>query len=345
MKTVLFLGAGASDFAGRPTTKKLRELTLVNILKELGDPIDGSEFNRLNFLKHIVKDTRLDDIEKVYSCADHILDAPNRYSDAVLGEMTHTSSGVGMELPNILDALRTLRRIIRKTMLDSFVVGGDKKKDIEKLYSGLFDVVGDASGSVDIITTNYDNVIETYCAHTGTLRVDGFVPSRNGDYRVWKDSWNTEDGCVRLVKLHGSVTWQRRDGEIIGMMLPGSRVETKEDVLIEPTLDVKDYNGKPFKRLFHQCDKMLSATDMLLVVIGYSFRDDAINKKIMDSINRGTQMLVVSPSAERDVRENLKPPPKHTRGARPRIETMPEEFGRDGIAVLCERIKYKLDGG
>ena len=37
MKTVLFLGAGASAFAGCPATKKLRELTLGNIHKRLGD--------------------------------------------------------------------------------------------------------------------------------------------------------------------------------------------------------------------------------------------------------------------------------------------------------------------
>lgn len=69
-------------------------------------------------------------------------------------------------------------------MLDNFAFGGDRKNDIEKLYGSLFDAVGDASGSINIITTNYDNVIETYCTHTNTLRVDGFVHSRNGDHRV-----------------------------------------------------------------------------------------------------------------------------------------------------------------
>ena len=343
MKTVLFLGAGASAFAGCPTTKKLRELTLGNIRKRLDDHIDGFESNRLKFLEHIIQNTQLDDIEKVYSCVDYILDAPKRYGDAVLSEMPHTGSGVGMNLPNVLDALRMLRRIIYETMLSNFAVDGGQK-DIEKMYGSLVDVVGGASGSVDIITTNYDNIIETYCNRTDTRLVDGLEPSRNGDHRVWKDSWNMEDdNCVRLVKLHGSVTWQRRDGEIIGMMVPGSRREG-EDVLVEPTLDTKDYGDKPFPQLFKQCDGMLAGTGML-VAIGYSFRDDAINRKIMGAISHGMQMLVVSPSAESDVQENLKPDAKYTKGIRSKIETMPEEFGRDGIAGLCERVKAILDGG
>lgn len=342
MKTVLFLGAGASAFAGCPTTKKLRELTLGNIHKRLGDPFVGSESVRLNFLEHIVKDTRLDDIEKVYSCVDHILASHNMYSRVVLDRMTYGHDGIGMNLLDMLGALRTLRSIIHETMLGNFAVGSGQK-DIEKMYGSLVDVVGGASGSVDIITTNYDNVIETYCNRTDARLVDGFVPSRNGDHRVWKDSWNMEDdNCVRLVKLHGSVTWQRRDSEIIGMMVPGSRGKG-EDVLVEPTLDTKDYGDEPLPQLSEQCDAILAGTGML-VVIGYSFRDDAINKKIMDTVRRGAQMLVVSPSAESDVRENLRPDAKYIKGIRSKIETMPEEFGRDGIAGLCEHVKTILDG-
>lgn len=206
----------------------------------------------------------------------------------------------------------------------------------------LFDAVGGAPGSVDIITTNYDNVIETYCNRTDTRLVDGFVPSRNGDHRVWKNTWNVADGCVRLVKLHGSAAWQRDGDSIIGMQRPGSR-EDDDDILIAPTLDAKDYRREPLPQLFKQCDAILSRTDAL-IVIGYSFRDDGINKRFVDTMGRGVPMLVVSPSAEEDVRLNLKPPAKFTKGIRSRIETMPEEFGRDGIAGLCERVKDILDG-
>ena len=342
MKTTLFLGAGASAFAGCPTTKKLRDLTLGNIRKKLGDPIDGAESIRLRFIEHIVQDTRLDDIEKVYSCADHILTAHNTYSGVVLDAMTYSGGGIGMNLPDMLNALRTLKRVIHETVLNSFTVDGGQKNDIEKMYGSLIDVVGSASGSVDIITTNYDNVIETYCNHTDTRWVDGFVPSRNGDHRVWKDSWDMEDGCVRLVKLHGSAAWQRDGDSIIEMQRPGLRGDD-DDVLIAPTLGAKDYRREPFPQLFKQCDDILSRTKAL-IVIGYSFRDDGINKRFVDAMGRGATMFVVSPSAEEDVRLNLKPPAKFTKGIRSKIETIPEGFGRDEIAGLCESVRDILDG-
>ncbi|MCE2509301.1 MAG: SIR2 family protein [Nitrosopumilaceae archaeon] len=207
MKTALFLGAGASHFVGCPTTKELRELTLANIRKRLGDPIDGDESDSLKFLERIIQDERLDDIEKVYSCVDRILHSSNTYSNAVLDNVTYNDGGISMKFHEILFTLETLKRIIRETMLDRFTVLRGGEMAIEKWYGGLFDVVGDASGSVDIITTNYDNIIETYCDHADMQLADGFVPSRNGDHRIWNDSWDVADGGVRLVKLHGSAAW------------------------------------------------------------------------------------------------------------------------------------------
>ena len=342
MKTVLFLGAGASAFAGCPTTTQLRDLTLDSIRKRLGDPIDGNESNRLRLLEHIVLKPQLDDIEKIYSCVDYMLEAPDRYGDAVLSDMPHTGSGITMVLSSVLDVLYTLRSILRETLLSNFAVNSDYKNDIEKIYSSLFNVVGGASGSVDIITTNYDNVIETYCYQANIRRVDGFVSPINGDHRIWKNAWNVENGSIRLVKLHGSVTWQRRDGEIIGMITPGSR-QDDEDVLVEPTLDTKDYRHEPFPQMFKQCDRVLADTDML-VAIGYSFRDDAINRKIIGAINRRMRMLVVSPSAESDVRENLRPDSRLIEGVQPKIDTIEKKFGRDEIVSICERVKAILDG-
>ena len=280
----------------------------------------------------------------MYSCIDHILDSYNEYSQVVLDKMTYHNRG-DMSLPSMIKAFGTLKRVIRETILENFTVGDDQKTDIENLYGSLFDVVGGASGRVDIITTNYDNIVETYCNHTDMRLVDGFISSRNGDHRVWKDSWNIKDNCVRLVKLHGSVAWQRDGDNIIGMKQPGSR-RNDDDILIAPTLDAKDYGNEPFPRLFKQCDTILSHTDAL-IVIGYSFRDEMINKKFIDIMGRGVPMLVVSPSAVKDVRVNLKPPAKFTKstkGIRPRIETMSVEFGRDEIAGLCEYVSHMLNG-
>lgn len=156
-------------------------LTLSNIREESSGPVDNDESTRLNFLDQIIHDQQLDDIEKVYSCIDRILDSYQEYSSAVLDNMTH---GFGMQFPDMLDAFRILKRVIRETMLECFDVKGDSVEDIKKLYGSLLEAVGDTSGSVDIITTNYDNIIETYCTRMSKTWVDGFKPSINGDHRI-----------------------------------------------------------------------------------------------------------------------------------------------------------------
>ncbi len=49
----------------------------------------------------------------------------------------------------------------------------------------------------------------------------------------------------------------------------------REDVLVEPILEAKDYDDKPFKQMFEQCDAILSETK-ILVVTGYSLHHNYI---------------------------------------------------------------------
>lgn len=52
-----------------------------------------------------------------------------------------------------------------------------------------------------------------------------------------------------------------------------------EYVLVELTLEARDYDDKQFKQMFEQCDAILSETK-LLVVIGYSFRHRCCQKLV-----------------------------------------------------------------
>lgn len=340
MRTVLFLGAGSSAPAGCPTTDGLRLNVLINVRKRLGGPINGDELTRLKFLEQVINDSTLDDIEKVYSCATRILDSHNKYSGVVLDRMGYSHDHLGVGSGVVFGALRALEGIIRETVLDDFAVADDHAKNMQQPYDRLFDVAGGASGSVDILTTNYDNVIEAYCRHTDRLLIDGFEPSKNGDHRVWKDSWD-EDGGIRLIKLHGSVTWQRTGDQIIGMREPGNRDKTR-DILIAPTLEEKDYGNEPFPQLFKQCDMALSRADAL-VVIGYSFRDTTINEKFVGAVERGTSMLVISPNAENDVKQNLKPRADLIEGDKPGIEVMQKKFQPDTVDDVCGRLEKFLN--
>jgi len=93
----------------------------------------------------------------------------------------------------------------------------------------------------------------------------------------------SSSGRFHYVKLHGSQNWRTSDGRnamVIGW---------KKDEIIsrEPLLN---WYAQIFRRVLFQWD-------VRLLVIGYSFRDNHINKIISDSIReRRLKMYVVSPS-------------------------------------------------
>ena len=190
------------------------------------------------------------------------------------------------------------------------------------------------------MTTNYDNVIEAYCCHTNKLLVDGFRPSKNGDHRVWEGSWDMTGGGIRLIKLHGSVTWQRTGDQIIGMLRPGAR-DIDERVLIEPTLEEKDYTQKPFRELAEQGGSVLSDANVL-VVVGYSFRDVMINDWLVWFMERGDPIVVISPNAENDIRQNLKRGAELLGGDKPCIKMIQKPFQHDTADEVCGGLKEIL---
>jgi len=93
----------------------------------------------------------------------------------------------------------------------------------------------------------------------------------------------SSSGRFHYVKLHGSQNWRTSDGRnamVIGW---------KKDEIISREPLLKWY-AQIFRRVLFQWD-------VRLLVIGYSFRDNHINKIISDSIReRRLKMYVVSPS-------------------------------------------------
>ena len=146
-----------------------------------------------------------------------------------------------------------------------------------------------------IATLNYDIGIENASANAGLL-VDTGVEK-------WKDgmSWRwSENADVRLLKLHGSIDWGRPRG--VEECLPEDeprmiRIQSGEDWSVNRGLDdrslqplglVFGLRGKlrpdgPFLAMLVGFWNWLLAVERL-VVVGYSFRGEHINKLIEDWI-------------------------------------------------------------
>lgn len=304
MKTTVFLGAGASVFAGIPTTKEL----IKNISNHI-KPESWKDPTLYHMCTDIVEKHRAKDVEVLYQTIDNMIKAENihmevaehraqRYSGSWKRKI-HTFSknpnAVKSEayerddIEETIKVLESLRTIIRDTLLDSLIVEPDKVNEVENTYDSLFQHIQQPY----IVTTNYDNVLETYCKRKEIGLVNGFRQSSLGDGRIWDGMFDEQERALHLVKLHGSITWQEvDDGSTLEIGMPGQRNSTG-DVMIVPTLGEKDYSSKIFPRLLEKFKSILNNTD-LLIVIGFSFRDPGINQMFaqrLDKNNPNPMML------------------------------------------------------
>ena len=296
MKTTLFLGSGASMFAGIPTTKELVSAVMDRVIhREKWE----SEVTR-HLVQNIVEQHGDKDVEELYEAIHYMIAAEKLHK--MVAEYKAKDAGAGKrrevktiplnnpdnatikdeaeDIDETIRALESLKTAIRNTLLTNLTVKQEKNDDIVSVYDGLFRCV-----PCNIVTTNYDNVLETYCEMTGLDLVNGFKRSRLGDRRVWDDVWEGGKTALWLTKLHGSITWQEDDnGGVLEIGMPGLR-DAKKDVMITPTLGEKNYKDKIFPILMDRFKTILDETE-LLIVVGFSFRDPEINRMLLGHLKR-----------------------------------------------------------
>ena len=340
MRSALFLGAGASCFVSHPTTKELLNMVKKNIQNS-----NISEHGKGFILEFLRSESELDDIEKVYDCINHVLDGRNHYSRYILNNMTYVRNGVGINYPDMVDALEETKMVIRDVLLDSFNIESSNIRKIKAVYNEIWSVMQTrGSSAFQIITTNYDQVIERYCDADWEL-VNGFHFAPNLQPNYWNNNWrpSTDKQSLHLVKLHGSITWQRDEGRIRQADVPGIR-NSDNDIMIMPTLGSKDYKKSPFNELKEQFEKILNNIDVL-VVIGFSYRDPEINEMINKRVKDGMVVISISPEPDQ-VREisghdgqSVKIRGMGFSRFGPRMFAYKKKFDLDTLNDICNAIK------
>lgn len=346
MKTALFLGAGASVFAGQPTTKELIERVRER-MKARGHKPHGDEGSQ-NYIMRVINNDTYSDVEKLHDGIDQMIaSAKNANCVPIIDE---ASGDYNITHENIIKYLTDLRSTIREVLLDSFVIDKDARVSIARMYDMVRSVIkDDGTDGLQVFTTNYDMVMERYAYMKGFETINGFV---DGSYRsgVWANAWNrrTDRPPLYLTKLHGSINWyEDADGDIVETSDVTQR-DPKHDVLIVPTEGAKDYGRKPFPTLMERFRSEIEKVDVLLV-IGFSYRDDEIVRIIRDRLENGMSLISVSPDAVVDIRrvDEVKPETTTVDGIDPvdidlvgsGITLCGEKFGPDTINNVISSVE------
>ncbi len=165
------------------------------------------------------------------------------------------------------------------------------------------------SRPLDIISVNYDTSIEQFCNYYRLTYQDGFEV--NWDPSVFLK----EHTDIRLYKIHGSVMWYQSDrgGYLkLPVMTRESNIqlisgEKAENLMLYP---MKKWDlAVPLLELLVETKRLIeSEVCKIIVIVGYSFRDDHVKRILFDAARKNNDLILIliDPKASQIYSDKLK---------------------------------------
>ncbi|MBI5253306.1 MAG: SIR2 family protein [Euryarchaeota archaeon] len=361
-KVLIFLGAGASKPFGIPTTKEfvgefakyLKESKSSQEEIELYRDIEIFLFNRfrpnddleniLTVLSNFASDIT---VRKLGPTADYYVH--RYYAERLRGKKSRRITLDTGKRKKDIETAKVLADKLKKFVWEKCYSPNQDK--ILEVYDRFFERIAGATPSrqstvegtsyppCEIFTTNYDLCVETYCKIRGIEINRGIEHDRALQYSTLKFENYTHSYNVRLFKLHGSIDlYKLKSGHIIQdtfRLQPGAKTpygdEIVEEWMVYPVQEKYIYQ-EPFFSMFSELKKQLEVT-AYWIVVGHSFRDDAIKNIFVDAQKRGKKIVLLDKNAERIVSENLQPISKS-------VKLIEGEFeSKEAIEALFEILK------
>lgn len=196
--------------------------------------------------------------------------------------------------------------LVQKYLRDQ-INNGLNSPQVKEIYKEFYSKITQRfrKNPISIFTTNYDLFNEIALDELGFSYNDGF----SGTYRrkfnpisynymyvenmnLNRDVWERVASFINLVKLHGSISWVKRNDEI--WELDYKDIKDDEIVMIYPT-PLKDRSTlmTPYSDLFRTMENRIVQKNSALIVLGYSFSDDHINRVILNGLSVPSFRLVI----------------------------------------------------
>lgn len=191
----------------------------------------------------------------------------------------------GLEKKDISELVKKVKNLIRKNVS----VHDEVERDHDQLKNIIYCDFAEwikrivRKQAIEIFTLNYDYLLELGMESKNVPYYDGFT----GSYNPFFDSESVENfkflpEQTKLWKIHGSLGWQYD--------IKSKKVLRKEsdekDILIYPsTLKYNDSKKQPYISFLDRLSNFLKQDDSVLIICGYSFRDEHINERILTALN------------------------------------------------------------
>lgn len=155
---------------------------------------------------------------------------------------------------------------------------------------------------LEIFTVNYDLLVEVALEKLGVAYFDGFVGALHARFRTDLVEATRDDSdewlpsfLVRLWKLHGSVNWVWEDSGRADVIRLGSPVDADAVAAIYPSDTKYDESRRvPFVVLQDRFRRALHTAESLVLVTGYSWRDEHLNELLIEAARRRPRSEIVA---------------------------------------------------
>lgn len=220
-------------------------------------------------------------------------------------------------LRELITSILACERGIAASVRDSNLGGGCSSDARDVLISFLLTFASRTASRdrLNLFTTNYDRLVEYGCDLAGLRPLDRFVGALEPVFRASRLDVDMHynppgirgeprylEGVLRLTKVHGSMDWRWMDQALHRVGLPFGADDRHpavpsrpgEGLMIypNPAKDVETLEH-PYAELFRDFSAALCRPNSALVVYGYGFGDDHVNRVVADMLTIPSTHLAI----------------------------------------------------
>lgn len=219
----------------------------------------------------------------------------NEIIKAQIPEFDQTCDNLEIELgkDKYLELMPQIRNIIwdaisyvDKTVLEKLLNSSKDEFDgIKKLVEKINDVHPKVT---NIITTNYDRIIENVLSFYGIPFTDGFLGK---DLSMFDESLFSVKNIVNIIKVHGSLNWFELDGDI--RYIQNNVKNSVAQIICPGKNKYQEAYKSPYRELIQKSDLYINSANSFLVV-GFGFNDEHLTPRIKTKIRKGVPIIVIT---------------------------------------------------
>ena len=156
---------------------------------------------------------------------------------------------------------------------------------------------------VDILTTNYDCVLEYALSGDNCDFTDGFTGRSLSTFA--QKHLEKERDIVNIIKVHGSLNWFSDSSNRL-LYLPHIQGASElTPIMILPSYrKYEESHREPYRTLITKSDEIIEKAKSFFIV-GFGFRDEHLTPKVVKKIESGTPIVIITKKATGSCKKKL----------------------------------------